>query len=372
MHPKKLRQFAEVVCNAVSAKRGDIVLIEAYDRANDIVEIIVHELHRRKAYPIYQEANGHIGSLIKSKITPKQLKIMWAARELTLKRIDKRIQIISDDDPTAAKIVGAKQMKIFSRHYGQKYYKISSDKPWVLLIWPKDAHSNMAGMTLDEFREFNVNSVLINYGLLAQNATALEELMTKTDKVQILGYRTDLRFSIKDIGAKVCAGDCNLPDGEVFSAPVRESVCGLVHYNVPIIEGGVLVEDVELEFENGKVVKAQAKTPGQTSALNNLLNMDEGARYTGEFALGINPMIKKPVGEILFDEKICGSFHIALGSSIPEADNGNESGIHWDMICIQTPDFGGGKIYFDDVLIRKDGKFVLDKLKFLDEADYSL
>ena len=188
----------------------------------------------------------------------------------------------------------------------------------------------------------------------------LKELMERTDKVHIVAPGTDLRFSIKDIPTVKCAGQMNIPDGEVYTAPVKNSVNGVLSYNTPTIYDGTTFENIRLEFKNGKIIKA---TGSDTEKLNHILDSDEGARYIGEFALGLNPFILKPMKDILFDEKIMGSFHFTPGNSYDEAPNGNSSQVHWDMVCIQTSECGGGEIWFDDTLIRKDGMFIPEELQ---------
>ena len=157
-------------------------------------------------------------------------------------------------------------------------------------------------------------------------------------------------------------GDHNIPDGEVFSCPVRDSVEGVIQYNAPTVYQGVSFDDIRLEFEKGKIVNA---TSNNTKRLNEILDSDAGARYIGEFAIGFNPYITEPMRDILFDEKIAGSFHFTPGQAYEEADNGNKSQVHWDMVCIQRPEYGGGEIIFDGELIRKDGLFVKEELESL-------
>ena len=180
-----------------------------------------------------------------------------------------------------------------------------------------------------------------------------------TDEVHIVGKGTDLRFSIKDIPVIPCAGEKNIPDGECFTAPVRDSVNGTIHFNTPTIYQGTTFTDVRLRFENGKIVEASAN---HTEKLNEILDTDEGARYIGEFSIAFNPHITTPMLDILFDEKIAGSLHITPGKAYEVADNGVRSAVHWDMVMIQRPEYGGGEIYFDGELIRKDGQFVIPAL----------
>ena len=191
---------------------------------------------------------------------------------------------------------------------------------------------------------------------------SLKELMEKTDKVKIIAKNTNLEFSIKGIKAVKCAGKMNIPDGEIYTAPVKDSVNGHIEYNVPSTQAGVRHDNIYFEFKAGKIVKA---TSSNTKKLNEVLDIDEGARYVGEFSFGVNPYIFEPMLDILFDEKITGSVHLTPGACYKDADNGNISAVHWDLVQIHRPEYGGGEIYFDNVLIRKDGRFVLDSLKIL-------
>jgi aminopeptidase len=178
--------------------------------------------------------------------------------------------------------------------------------------------------------------------------------------VRLAAGGSDRTFSIKDIPAIKCAGKMNSPDGEVFTAPVRDSVNGVITYNTPSLYQGYTYENICLHFENGKIVEA---TANNTEKINKVFDTDAGARYVGEFAIGVNPFILTPMKDILFDEKIMGSIHFTPGRCYDEAPNGNSSAIHWDLVLIQTPEYGGGEIWFDDVLIRKDGRFVLPELE---------
>ena len=184
--------------------------------------------------------------------------------------------------------------------------------------------------------------------------------MAKADKVHLKGPGTDLTFSIKGLGSVGCAGDRNIPDGEVFSCPIKKSVNGVIQYNTPSIYAGTRFENMRLEFKNGKIINA---TASDTKRINEIFDTDPGARYIGEFSLGFNPHIKEPMCDILFDEKIAGSLHFTPGQAYEECDNGNRSAVHWDMVLIQRPEYGGGEVWFDDELIRKNGLFIPKDLK---------
>jgi len=233
---------------------------------------------------------------------------------------------------------------------------------WVILRYPNESFAQLAHMSTAAFEDFFFDVCTLDYEKMEKALQPLKKRMEKTDRVRLTGPETDLRFSIKDIPVIGCSGSHNIPDGEVFTAPVRDSVNGHIQYNTPTIYQGTPFSDVFLRFENGKVVEAKAD---KTEKINEILDTDEGARYVGEFALGFNPYITKPMLDILFDEKMAGSFHFTPGKAYEDANNGNRSNIHWDMVMRQTPEFGGGEIRFDDALIRKDGRFVPDDLQGL-------
>jgi aminopeptidase len=241
-------------------------------------------------------------------------------------------------------------------------YRVQKTK-WVVLRWPSPSMAQLAGMSTEQFENFFFDVCTLHYAKMAAAEEPLKERMERTDKVRIIGpLDTNLEFSIKGISAIPCVGDRNIPDGELFTAPVKDSVNGVIHFNAGTIYQGKPYDDVRLVFKDGKIVEA---TSSDTKALNEVLDTDEGARYVGEFSLGFNPHIKRAMRDILFDEKIMGSIHFTPGQAYEEADNGNRSKIHWDMVMIQTEECGGGEIWFDDELIRKDGRFVPDYLQGL-------
>jgi aminopeptidase len=200
----------------------------------------------------------------------------------------------------------------------------------------------------------------MDYPKMGKAMIPLEKRMKKADKVHIKGPGTDLAFSIKGIGAKKCEGSRNIPDGEVFSCPTLKSANGVIQFNTPTLYSGTKFDNVRLELKDGKVVNATANNPKR---LNEILDTDAGARFIGEFAIGFNPHIQTPMCDILFDEKIAGSLHFTPGQAYEDCGNGNKSAIHWDMVLIQRKEWGGGEIWFDGELIRKDGLFVPKDLK---------
>jgi aminopeptidase len=214
-------------------------------------------------------------------------------------------------------------------------------------------------MSTEAFEEFYFNTCTLDYTKMSKAMDPLVDLMKRTDQVRIVAPDTDLSFSIKDIPVIKCDGELNIPDGEVFTAPVKDSVNGVIHYNTKTLYEGKVFSDIRLEFKDGKIVDAKSSN---SRAMNEIFDTDEGARYVGEFAIGVNPYVTKPMLDTLFDEKIAGSIHFTPGNAYDLAPNGNSSKIHWDIVLIQTEKWGGGEIYFDGELIRKDGLFVIDEL----------
>ena len=234
---------------------------------------------------------------------------------------------------------------------------------WCILRYPNESMAQMAKMSLEEFTEFFYNVCTIDYSKMEKAMEPLKQLLSNTDKVHIIGPGTDLTFSVKGIPAEKYYGTFNIPDGEVATCPTKYSANGHITYNTETTYNGITFKNIYFELQDGKIVKAEAGD--KTKELNEILDTDEGARYIGEFAFGLNPYVERPIGDTLFDEKVKGSFHFTPGTALEESDNGNRSNIHWDIVCIQMPEYGGGEIYFDDVLVRKDGKFVLPELEGL-------
>jgi aminopeptidase len=292
----------------------------------------------------------------------RQLNLMASHELARMKKMNAYIAVrgshniteLSDVPPKTMQLIG-KKMRAVQDH------RVKRTK-WVVLRWPTPSMAQLAGMSTEAFEDFYFDVCTLDYRKLLPGMKALKRVMEKTDRIQLKGPGTDLRFSIKGIPAIICGGDRNIPDGEVFSCPVKDSVEGHVTFNAPSIYQGTAFDGIRLEFKNGRIVDA---TSNETKKLNKILDSDPGARYIGEFSLGFNPRVLQPMRDILFDEKIAGSFHFTPGQAYEEADNGNRSQVHWDMVSIQRPEYGGGEIYFDGKLIRKDGEFLPKELRSL-------
>jgi aminopeptidase len=279
-----------------------------------------------------------------------------------MKKMRAYIAIRGSDNITELSDVPVGQLKLLAKKMRPVQDQRVKKTKWVVLRWPSPSMAQLAGMSTEAFEDFYFEVCTLDYRRLLPGMAALKALFERTDRVEIRGPGTNLRFSIKRIPAIVCGGDRNIPDGEVFTAPVKDSVEGHVTFNAPTIYQGTGFDGIRLDFRQGKIVKA---TANETEKLNRILDSDPGARYIGEFSLGFNPYILRPMRDILFDEKIAGSFHFTPGQAYEEADNGNRSQVHWDMVNIQRREYGGGEISFDGKVIRRDGEFLPKSLRSL-------
>lgn len=348
-------------------KKGENVLIKVYGEGEErsLVMAIIQEVYKVGANPFVWNHDPQIMRELLKKCNEEQIKT-WAESDLMLmKKMDAYIGVWGGNNNAENSSIKEENYKIYEKLYldpVHMHQRVKNTK-WVVLNYPTSSMAQQASMSTDEFEDFYFKVCNLDYSKMDKAMDNLVSLMNKTDKVKIIGEGTNLEFSIKNIPAIKCAGIMNIPDGEVFTAPVRDSINGVLSYNTPsLYSDGFTYENIKLEFKNGKIVNASAN---DNDRINKIFDTDEGARYIGEFAIGVNPYITKPMKDTLFDEKIMGSFHFTPGACYDEAPNGNKSTIHWDLVCIQTKEYGGGEIYFDDVLIRKDGVFVIDELKCL-------
>ena len=368
MQDIRINKLAEsLVHYSCKVNKNENVLIKVYGEGEEynLVVALIKEIYKAGANPFVWNHNPQIMRELLKDCNEEQIKL-WAQTDLALmQKMDAYIGIWGGSNNAENSSVSRENNQIYEKFYSNPVHmheRVKNTK-WVILNYPTPSMAQQASMSTDEFEDFYFKVCNLDYSKMSKAMDNLVELMEKTDKVKIVGKETDLTFSIKNIKAIKCAGEMNIPDGEVFTAPVRESVNGILSYNAPsLYNDGFTYENIKFEFKDGKIIKA---TANDTKRINGILDTDEGARYIGEFSLGLNPYITKPMKDILFDEKIMGSFHFTPGSCYDEAPNGNKSIIHWDLVCIQTEDYGGGEIYFDDILIRKNGIFVVDSLKCL-------
>lgn len=363
----KIKQLAETIVNhSIKVQKDENVkiLVETMEPI-DLVKELVKLINEKGANVDVSFNDPSVEALVNKGTSDKKIEFLKKKEKLDIDNFDSFIRIYCNQGDYLTNIVPADITNKIG-HALKEFRDIrANERKWVLLNYPSIIDSHKAKMNYDEFKEFSFDAMCYDYEQMAKDLEPLKKLMEKTDKVRLTGVGTDITFSIKDIPAIPCAGECNIPDGECFTAPVKDSINGVIKYNTPSPYRGHVFHGVTLEFKDGKIIKATCDE--DNDRLNEIFDTDEGARFVGEFSIGTNPMIKYPMGDILFDEKIIGSIHFTPGACYDEAPNGNSSSIHWDMVLIQREDYGGGNIYFDDVLIRENGIFVIDELKHLNK-----
>jgi aminopeptidase len=336
-----------------------------WEITQDLARQLIKEVYKVGGIPFPHYTDTRVQREQLLHCTEEQMALMAKIDGAEMEQMDCYVGVRGTDNVSELADVPAEKMKLYETYYMTPvHHNIRVPKTrWVVLRYPNAAMSQLSNTSQEAFEDFYFNVCNLDYAKMGKAMEPLVDLMNRTDRVRIVGPGTDLSFSIKNIPAVPCDGERNIPDGEVYTAPVRESINGTLSYNTPAVFQGFTYENICFTFENGKIIKA---TANDTERINQVLDTDEGARYIGEFAIGVNPYVLKPMKDTLFDEKIMGSFHFTPGNCYEDqAPNGNHSAIHWDLVCIQTPEYGGGEIYFDDVLIRKDGRFVIKELEGL-------
>jgi aminopeptidase len=365
MQDPRLEKLADVlVRHSTKIQAGEKVLIEGFDMPEEMILALIRKVREVGGVPLVTVKNNRVQRELIRAGDASTMEEVGAYEAFRMNRVQAYMGLRGSNNIAEMSDVSGGAMDLYEKHWLKPvHYDIRVPKTkWVVLRWPTASMAQQAQMSTEAFEDFYFDVCTLDYGKMAQAALALKTRMEKTDRVRLTGVGTDLQFRIQNIPAIPCSGSHNIPDGECFTAPIKDSVNGTICYNVPTIYRGTPFSDICLTFENGKIVKA---TSSDTEKLNEILDTDDGARYIGEFAIGFNPYITKPMLDILFDEKIAGSFHFTPGQAYEDADNGNRSGVHWDMVFIQTPEYGGGEIYFDDECIRKDGLFVVPDLEGL-------
>jgi len=352
-----------LVRHSTALQPGEKALIEVSDIPDAMIIALIRAVRRAKALPFVQLQHTRVSREIAREASKEQVALAAEMELGRMKKMDAYIAIRGSENSTEMSDVAPEKMKMIAATMRPVMNHRINKTRWVVLRWPSASMAQLAQMSTEAFEDHFFRVCTVDYSKLRKGMVALKKLMDSTDLVHIKGPGTDLRFSIKGIGSVICGGDRNIPDGEVFTAPVKRSVEGAVSFNVPSIYHGTVFEDVRLEFKAGRIMNASGGR--NTAKLDAVLDADAGARFIGEFSLGFNPHILYPIRDILFDEKIAGSFHFTPGQAYEVGGNGNRSQIHWDMVCIQRADYGGGEIWFDGKLIRRDGLFTLPELKSL-------
>ena len=368
MHDLRFDKLAKLLVEySTRLKRNETVLVEAFDVPDEMPIALIRAIRKAGAIPFVQIHRARVSRALTLGASDRQLRLLASHELARMRKMDAYIAVRGSNNVTELSDVPAKQMQLMAKRMRPVQDQRVKKTKWVVLRWPTPSMAQLAGMSTEAFEDFYFEVCTLDYGKLQPGMKALKALMERTDCVEIKGTGTDVRFSIKGIPAVICGGDRNIPDGEVFSCPVKNSVQGCVTFNAPSIYQSTGFDGIRLEFRDGKIVDA---TSNQTEKLNKILDSDAGARYLGEFSLGFNPYVLQPMRDILFDEKIAGSFHLTPGQAYEEADNGNRSQVHWDMVSIQRPDYGGGEIYFDGKLIRRDGEFLSKQLRSLNRNHF--
>ena len=356
MNDVRISKIAEnLISYSLDVQAGEHIMVMVVDQGEELAKELVKQLYAKGAFP-------HV-RIQRPSLQREWMKGLSEAQAVQLAEWESPfwhgmhgfIAIYGLTNDCEMSDVPEEKSRIYGRAFEDIFHYVDNRSKGVRINYPTASLAQKANMSTEAFTQFYFDVCAMDYRRMYEACLPLHELMDRTDKVRITGPGTELTFSIKDIGTKIAAGKRNVPDGEVYTSPVRESIQGTITYNTPSNYKGTTFENVRFTFQHGKIVEA---TANHTEKLNEILDSDEGARYIGEFAIAFNPYILNPMGDILFDEKIAGSFHLTPGRAYEAADNGNRSIIHWDLISIQLPEYGGGEIWFDDVLIRKDGLFV--------------
>jgi len=361
---KKLAKL--LVKYSTELKKGDRVLLDMIDVPDEFSIELIRAARAVGATPLVEVRHTKVSRELLLKMSDRQAALVRDTELFRMKKMQAYIAVRGSANANENSDVPADRMALHSRITRPvQDWRINKTR-WCVLRWPTSSMAQAAGMSTEAFENLYFDVCTMDYAKMARGMIPLERRMKRADRVRLISPGTDLTFSIKNIGAKMCKGDRNIPDGEVFSCPVKNSVNGAIQFNTPTVYSGAKFENIRLEFKNGKIIAAAASN---TKRLNEILDTDAGARYVGEFSLGFNPYILNPICDILFDEKIAGSLHFTPGQAYEECDNGNRSAVHWDMVLIQRPEWGGGEVWFDGELIRKNGLFVPRDLKPLNPVN---
>jgi aminopeptidase len=369
MKDPRTTELAKVLTSySVNVQKGDHVYIDVVDTPDEMTNELIKAISDLGGHVYVKTSSSRVLRTHRMNMTKEQLEISSEHDLELMKKMDAFIAISGNYNSSEDSDIPPKQMGMIKSIRRPVINERVNNTKWCILRWPTPSMADSAGMSTEAFEDFYFKVCTFDYSKMKKAATALVKRMEQTDIVQIEGPNdTNVTFSIKDIPVIPCVGEFNVPDGEVFTAPVKDSMNGVIHYNTPTIYNGIKFEDVRLVIKDGKIIEA---TSSDNDALNIILDSDEGARFFGEFAIGFNPYITKAMCDILFDEKIAGSIHLTPGKCYDDASNGNTSTIHWDMVLIQTkehytPDTTRSTISFDGEIIREDGLFIVDDLKCL-------
>ncbi len=362
--PRSQKLAELIVRHSLELATGEAVLIEAFDVTDGLVLDLIDAVAAAGGLPLVaMRSNAVIRAQLRNASRALMERIANVER-VQMEQVAAYVGVRGAHNVSELSDVPGERMDLYLEHVVKPVhleYRVEKTR-WVVLRHPHPSMAQLAGMSTHAFEDFYYRVCTLDYARMSAAMEPLRQRMERTDRVRITGPGTDLSFSIRGIPAIKCEGRRNLPDGECYTAPVRDSIQGTITYNTPSLYMGTSFENVRFTFEGGRIVEAHAHPQAR---LDEILASDEGARYVGEFSLGFNPFITRPMKDTLFDEKIAGSLHFTPGNAYSQADNGNRSRIHWDLVLIQTPEFGGGEVWFDGERIRRDGRFVVPDLEDL-------
>ena len=362
MEDPRLRKLAHLLVHySTAVKSGDKVLIENVNPEWDFLRMLIEEVHTAGGLVFLSLRNRRLERTLFMNAPEEQFELQAEFERARMDKMNVYIGFTSMQNSYAWQDLPQEQIELYNRHIWKKVHierRIKSTR-WVVLRSPGAAMAQHAAMSEDAFEKFYFDVCTMDYAKMSRAMDALVNLLEKSKSVRVKSPGTDLEFSIAGMPAIKCDGSMNIPDGEVYTAPIRESVNGVLSYNTPSEKDGFKFEHIVFTFKNGRIVDAKANDTPRT---NKILDIDEGARYLGEFSFGLNPYITQPMLETLFDEKIAGSLHITPGNSYDDCDNGNHSALHWDIVLMQDAASGGGEVWVDGRLIRKNGLFVVPEL----------
>jgi len=363
MKDPRMTKLAELlVRHSTNLQPGENLLIEAFDIPHECTAELMRVARQAGANVFVETYSSVVMRELMRDLGEDASTLMGQVDRGRMEKMHAYLGLRGTQNFAENSDVPDEKIKMWARNYGKPVHtevRVPKTK-WCVLRWPSPSMAQQASMSTEAFEDFYFRVCTADYTKMAKAVEPLTEIMSKADRVRLVGPGTDLAFSIKGIPCIPCTGEYNIPDGEIFTAPVRESMNGTIAYNTDTLYQGTVYTGITFTVRDGKIVEATAQSNAEK--LNNMLDADEGARYFGEFAIGFNPYVFHPMKDTLFDEKIAGSIHLTPGQAYEEANNGNQSLIHWDIVLIQRPDYGGGELWFDDTLVRKDGEFVLPQL----------
>ncbi len=367
MQDIRIERWAHTLVHySLYVKAGDVVAINATPVAAPLVEAVYREVLRVGAHPLPQISLESFDEILLREGNETQLTTHSPAATVLAERVSAQLTIYASNNTKALSGIDPTHSALRRKAYMStrdilRKREQAGEYRWSLTLYPTQSFAQDANMSLTEFEEFVFNACFLNdadpaakWKELSEQQQRLVEWLKGRKKVHILGDGTDLTLSIQDRIFINSDGKRNFPSGEFFTGPIENSANGVIQYEIPTTYDGRAVEGIRLVFRDGKVIEASARQ-GQ-EVLQHMLDIDEGARYLGEFAFGNNLRINRGIKNILFDEKIGGTVHLALGSSYPETGGVNHSALHWDMICdLRT----SGEVWVDDILFLKNGKILV-------------